>query len=568
LPGFNGSAAVPSTVDVYVNNVRTLSQNVPAGPFQFSNVPVLSGPGTVDVVVQDAAGHQTRQSLSFYGSSRLLAPGFTDYSIEAGLPRIGYATTSDTYVNEPVVSGTLRKGIHDRLTIETHGELDSNLVNGGIGLVLGLGRAGIASVAASASRHQDNQGGQIYGSYQTKVGELFINASLRRTFGSYDDLASATSQYQPLPSLRTSLGGFLSYLAPNALLPVPTSHPPRKLVQLSVGTPLKEWTLNAAFTYLDTGPSTDPNQVPGLDNKPVSKIVNLSAARPLASGTLSMTAFRDLSQPRNSGLFAAYSVSLSPSVSATAGVTSTPGSTTGSVEVIKRLDEAPGSYGYRARAADIPSSDGFASASYRSAFGRIEAAVAKNGKSPSGALELEGAIATLGRDVFLSNRIDDSFAVVQTGVPGLDVYNENRLAAKTDANGNALLPRLRAYQVNKIAVDPTNLPLDSDIETAHDIVAPADRSGIRVDLKVHRDIRAAVVVFVGADGKPLPAGATGQVAGGESFFVGYDGRAYIKKLAVKNSMTVSLSDGPECRAEFDYTPHPNQQVVISPVVCR
>src|SRR5262249_39829122 len=42
LPQFGGTAAVPSTLDVYVNNVRTFSQSIPGGPFEISNIPVFS----------------------------------------------------------------------------------------------------------------------------------------------------------------------------------------------------------------------------------------------------------------------------------------------------------------------------------------------------------------------------------------------------------------------------------------------------------------------------------------------------------------------------------------------
>ena len=90
---------------------------------------------------------------------------------------------------------------------------------------------------------------------------------------------------------------------------------------------------------------------------------------------------------------------------------------------------------------------------------------------------------------------------------------------------------------------------------------------VKVDFTVKTDARPAVVVFQGADGQPLPAGAQGQIEGGESFAVGYDGRAYIKNLAATNNATVTLMSG-ECHATFAYEPHPTEQVVISPVVCQ
>src|ERR1035437_8993641 len=122
LPTVSGSAAVPSTVDVYVNNLKTLSQQVPAGPFQVTNVPVLSGGGTAPVVGRDAAGHQTQTSLPFYTTPKLLREGFMDFSVEAGLPRVQYGTASNSYLNDPVGSASLRGGLTDWLTVEAHSE--------------------------------------------------------------------------------------------------------------------------------------------------------------------------------------------------------------------------------------------------------------------------------------------------------------------------------------------------------------------------------------------------------------------------------------------------------------
>jgi outer membrane usher protein len=126
---------------------------------------------------------------------------------------------------------------------------------------------------------------------------------------------------------------------------------------------------------------------------------------------------------------------------------------------------------------------------------------------------------------------------------------------------------LRSYQSNKIAIDTTKLPVDADIATTESAVAPADRAGVRLNFAVQTNIRPAVVVFKAPNGEPLPAGANGQVEGGESFTVGYDGRAYIKNLAAANAVTITLVDR-ECHASFPYEARPNEQVVISSVICQ
>lgn len=66
--------------------------------------------------------------------------------------------------------------------------------------------------------------------------------------------------------------------------------------------------------------------------------------------------------------------------------------------------------------------------------------------SISGRVDMRLAIVLSANDVFFSDQIDDSFAVVRTGaVPGISEYYENRYAGVTDAEGNLLMPSLRAY---------------------------------------------------------------------------------------------------------------------------
>jgi len=208
-----------------------------------------------------------------------------------------------------------------------------------------------------------------------------------------------------------------------------------------------------------------------------------------------------------------------------------------------------------------------AAVSYRSSYARTEAGVSQDRNGVGATAEVEGAVVTMGGGVFLANRIDDSFAVVETGIPGVEVFSENRSVGTTDSSGRLLVPGLLSYQKNKLAIDTSKLPVDANVATTESLVVPADRSGVLVNFGVKTDIQSAIVEFVGADGKPLAAGAQGQVEGGESFVVGYDGKAFIEGLSPENTVKVSLATG-ECRASFPYSRRPNEQVVISSVTCR
>jgi len=69
---------------------RTFSQDVGTGPFSVSNVPMISGAGNAELVIRDAAGHETGPPRH---SMRLLtagAGGLSSWSVEAGLPRLSY----------------------------------------------------------------------------------------------------------------------------------------------------------------------------------------------------------------------------------------------------------------------------------------------------------------------------------------------------------------------------------------------------------------------------------------------------------------------------------------------
>jgi outer membrane usher protein len=270
---------------------------------------------------------------------------------------------------------------------------------------------------------------------------------------------------------------------------------------------------------------------------------------------------------KNTGFVVGFSMPLGESATVSTAASGGSGSTSVGVDAVKPLDAQPGSVGWRVHDSELGSVQRAAGASYRSSFARTEANVYQNRSGVQATAEVEGSVATLGGGVFFSNRIDDAFAVVETGAPGIPVFYENRPVGVTNSSGRALIPALRSYQPNKVAIDTTSLPVGADVAATEIVIAPADRSGVKIDFTIKTDSKSAVVVFHGADGRPLPAGGQGEVEGGESFAVGYDGRAYIKTLGSTNNATIALANG-ECHATFAYEPRPDEQVVIAPVVCK
>lgn len=544
LLNLGSTAAVPSTVDVYVNNAKTHSQEVGPGPFTFANVPVTTGAGDARLVIRDSSGKEVEVTVPFYASARLLAPALSEWSLEAGLPRLAYGSTDDRYVPAPVASGTLRRGVFDWLTAEAHAELGAGIVNGGIGTVLTTGTFGVASVSLSASQSRFGTGEQASLSYETSVLGANVSTSFLRTFGHYEDLASATAR--------------IEHPADFSLIPV-GSGPTRELDRLTIGVPLDlEWKPSASLSYIRT--------LDDAGNR--SQILSLAYSQSLMfGGSMSASLFHDFAGGGNTGLALGINVPLDGDVTVNSSLSSGNGNTNLSTEAIKPLGSQQGSFGWRLRNTDGMSADRGLSASYRAKFGTVQVGVSQVDSSFTGSLGLRGSIATIGGGVFFSDWIDDGFAVVRTGVPDMEVLYENRSIGKTDENGMVLLPELRSYEANKISIDPTTLPVDAEIGATEQFVAPADRAGTIVEFDVASNTRAAIVGFVRGDGTEIPAGSVGRTESGEEFAVGYDGEAFIRDLADTNEVTIEFLDG-VCSASFAFVPNPGEQVRIGPVSCQ
>src|SRR5262249_14755006 len=121
LPSFFGEAAVPSTVDVFVNSAHVFETGVGAGPFEINHLPVVTGNGEANIVVTDALGNRTAIAVPYFASRALLRKGLTAYAIDVGLLRRGFGQRSFDY-GDPMANATWRYGLNNSVTLDAHGE--------------------------------------------------------------------------------------------------------------------------------------------------------------------------------------------------------------------------------------------------------------------------------------------------------------------------------------------------------------------------------------------------------------------------------------------------------------
>jgi outer membrane usher protein len=528
VPALYGTAVVPSSVDLYVNQVRQFSGNVPSGPFVVNNVPGITGGGLATVVTHDALGRTLSTSVPLYIDTRLLAAGLSNYSLEGGFVRRAYGLESFDYDPHPALSGSARHGVSDAITVEAHAEATSGLYNAGGGALVRLGTAGVVSgaLAASTGRYA---GTQMSLGYQWIQPRFSIDTQTIRAFGRYGDLASTDGSAVPTVSDRVTVS-----------LPLFE----RQTVGLSY----------IGFKY------------PGISSSHIA-----SASYSMNLGNLvsvNLSGYKDFGQGSTSGLFLNLSIGLGHNVSVSADVGEQNGQASYDFNATRSPDY-DGGWGWGVQAgANGSTRYSQAQLQYLGRYGEATALAQDVGGTSNVSLDLSGAVVLMDGSLAVARRIYDGFALVSTdGVGGIPVLHENRMIGTTDRNGHLLVADLQAYQANLIGIDSMGLPADARIDTTAMEVVPQFQSGVLAHFPVTR-YAAASVILQGPDGKLLAPGTrVRDVESGRNTIVGYDGLAFVENLQADNHLEIDAAVG-RCSVRFHYAPAANGTLqTLGPLRC-
>ena len=512
LPAVSGEAALPSTVDLYVGSALRMSREVPSGPFNIQDLPVTTGQGDARLVVRDILGREQVITQPFYVTPRLLKPGLQEYSYELGFVRRNFGTDSNNY-GRPLAVGTHRLGITEQFTGEIHGELLGHQQTLGLGGVLMLPAAGVLSGSFAASHSDRGVGGLLALGLQGQGRYV--------SFGANTQLASQRF---------AKLG-----LQPEALAP-------RQISQVFVNL--------AATTAYGSFRANYTQQA--FRDRTGNKILTAGYSRKVGrQGNLTASVTRLLSGDAKTTFNLSFSLPLGNRTNASINTSAQPGREQTSLQVNRSVPAGSG-FGYRL-VAGVGDSDRLAAGvsaqneigAYNLAVDQLEGQAAFLGSA-------SGGVAFLGGSAFLSRRITDSFAVVQVpDYSDVGIYADNQLVARTDADGNALLPRLRPYQKNTVRIEQADLPFDAQIDAIQLDAVPYFRSGLLLRFPVKRS-RVALLTVVLENGEPLPAGALAEIIEdsdeeNEVFPIGLRGELYLTGLGASNRLRVTWL---EQRCEF------------------
>lgn len=551
LPSLSGSVAVPSTVDLLVNGTRLLSQPVSPGPFVIPQIPVVTGAGQVAMTVTNALGQQVTTTLPFYASTALLAPGLQSDSIQAGWVRRGWGLVSNDY-GAPAASGSWRRGISDTLTVDAHAETTAGLFLAGGGGAMAVGKLGIANLDVAASSGGGRRGGLISAGLQRLSPRLSLAAAATVASPGYRDIAAMNGDPVARWQVNASAGVSLGRLG-------------------SIGVAFTGIDRPAAPAATFAVPAAGSG-IAGAFVAPVAatraRIVSATYSVQWRDASFYLTGFHDAASGGGSGAMLGVTIPLGPRSSAS--VSATGGNSSHSAQLqLMQSAVTVGDWGYQVYDSAGTTPHQFGQVQYKSRWALLTAGADQIAGQTTLRAEAQGAVSWIDGGVFASNAIADSFAVVDThGVGDVRVYDENREVGRTDRAGRLLVPDLRAFDANHIAINPDDVPLDTAVPFVSRVVRPQDRSGVVVDFPLRRS-RSALVSLVDAAGRALPVGSVATLVPGTAELpVGHAGQVYVEGLGAVDTLVVVMPDGHRCRARFAYSATPGQIPAIGPVVCR
>lgn len=502
-PEMSGEVALPSTLDLYANNILRMSFDVPSGPFSIEDMPIMPGQGDARLVMRDILGHEQIITQPYHVIPKLLKQGLQDYSYELGFVRKNFGIDSNNY-GLPVAVGTHRYGITEEFTGEMRAELHFHQQAVGMGYDLLLPVVGMLSGSFAMSKSKKGVGSLLKMEFNRQNRNFSFGANTQLNSKRFLKLGQQLEDFAPRQESRM----FATLATPNF------------------------GTLSANYTQQS------------FYNSNGNKILMAKYSKDIKSmGNLNLSMNRYLSVDKKTSFTLNFSMPLGNRINSSINRSMRKGRDHTNIQLSRAKPEGNG-VGYSLIAGVGDSEHRELEFSLQNEVGNYGLASGQSQGQTVFRGSASGGVVFLGGSTFFSRRISDSFAVVQVpDYSGVGIYVDNIIVGRTDANGNGIIPHLRSYEKNSVRIEQADLPLDVLIDTLELDAVPYFRSGLILKFPV-KSSRAALLTVVLENGEPLSAGAQAQIIGdnageNEIFPTGMRGEVYLTGLAANNRVKVT-----------------------------
>lgn len=526
-PSINGSAALPSTVEVLIDNQRKQTTTVNSGPFQIKNMPSVNGAGKINVIVKDILGTETITTQDFYSTPRLLSNGLSEFAFEAGLLRMNYGTVSNAY-ESPMLAATYRHGL-EGFTLEGRSEVQSSRVAAGVDLAVNIKNLAFFHASVASSKTDGGLGFRQAIGFERSSKKMNISIQAENIDQSFVPFGALSTEAKPHKKLMLGLGTNLyKNLSASANIISQSSWNENifKFAVINLSIPV----------YKDISLNTYWNKNIGDVDK---YALGLNVIFPLFNGK---------------------SVAIS-------NYSDAKGEIYGNVDYTQSINN-DNDVSYRLTTSNDPSLSLRASVSANTPFNNINLDASQTQESASLRLNMSGSLGLLVGLPFASPYIGKgSFAVVKVAEEeNVDIYQSNRKTSKTNRHGLALVTNLAPYEKNIISINAEDLAFDLEINETSQVLAPYARSGSFINFNIkktnNRLVRlqtpGGIAILAGTKVRVLP--------GNNNFVVGKRGEVYLKDLDSENSILVPLPNG-NCTATVSAPPSSKDKGLRIIAVC-
>ena len=534
LPVVSGTATLPSSIELFVNQMLVQRTTVDAGPFELNNIPVPVGEGAVQIRMRDILGQEQQLAVPYLVTPQLIAVGLTTFDFAAGSVRKDYGIENFAY-GQSFLSSGVQHGLSDVVTLNGSGEFapDSSEVTARGGAAARLTRNMTIEITPAVSHAAVyGTGGAVDTGIDTLWSSTALSVHFRGASPSFVELgnltlgerlhtewaAQASTQFGHFGSLGLVYARRRSYDAPA--------------------------TAAATLTY------------------------NLSVR-----GLGSIGAF--VSNARSGGVadiiggitFTRY---LGKGVTTSVTETVDDGASTVELQLGKPAPPDAGWGWELAHARGGTDTDGIR-IDARSAYGTGSGEVDSTQSGTLGILAWQGGFLWAGGRPWPAQTLSGPAALVEVpDLGGVEILHDGQPVGRTDSQGRILVPALRPFEDNTITAVPEDLPLTAMLDSNRLVVRPyshgvlsavmpvsgGDSRVFSLHLAHGSSDRAASEEIPSGDGLApgefVPAGAEVTLSG-HTFPVGTQGIAQLPVTRAPAAAVVSWPGG-SCRVHVPGLP--------------
>ena len=518
-PTIQGTARLPSTVELYMNGVSIYNQRVSPGDYTLQTGAQIQRTGNAQIVVEDVLGNRSVQSFPIMVTNKLLREGLNEYNLGLGKLRYNYNLESNDY-REFFANAYFRRGISKTVSLGTNILYSKDIQNLGLIWTQALRNILVFDSVIQASHEDENGFNFSYGlSLSKDYGRFSFGLSSKYTEEKFRFLGENDDIYPSYPHFEN-----LIYFG---ITGVPV------LENISVNYVQQKFYQSTVFQSAD------------------EKILNLGFNRDIGQNlSLGLSYFNSMGDRKDSGGILSLSYNFGNNRRAYFNQSADSQS---SLQYVKNSSSQVGfdyAFGLNRRENEnIFNFDG----QLKTKVGDITLQHLQRQSEGESQLGYRGALVFLDGQFNFTKSVDNAFAVVKVGdYADIDILGALNRVEKTNKKGYAFVHDIVPYVKYDIAFDENQIPIETKIPYSNKQITTLNQRGYVVGFPILRT-QQVTLRLVDKNGEIFPAGAEVHMnnSDGDIYPVSSDGTVALYGLIPGTyKLTVESSDKATCTSEL------------------